>query len=116
LSAERYKLITCFLPSGRAAEVLERLRKEHGLTSGSYHHARGVGTGTRRARRTYLASEREVITVLAAERQADEIFRFLFFAAGLDEPRAGMIFMERAVRAAPYVMPEVTPEEAGAAD
>jgi len=102
---ERYKLITCFLPSGRGAGVLERLRREHGLGSAFYHHARGVGTGTKRTRRSFAASEREVITVLVSAPQADEVFRFMFFAAGLDEPRAGMIFMERAARAAPLVLP-----------
>ena len=106
MAAERYKLITCFLPSGRGAAVLELLRKEHGVASVSYHHARGVGTGTRRAGRTLLAAEREVITALVPEAMADEVFRFLFFAAGLDEPKAGMILMERALRAAPYIMPE----------
>jgi hypothetical protein len=103
--AERYKLITCFLPSGRASGVLERLRREHGLGSASYHHARGVGTGTKRTRRSFAAAEREVITVMVPAAQADEIFRFLFFAAGLDEPRAGLIFMEHMVRAAPLVLP-----------
>jgi hypothetical protein len=103
--AERFKLITCFLPSGRASGVLERLRREHGLGSASYHHARGVGTGTKRTRRSFAAAEREVITVMVPAAQADELFRFLFFAAGLDEPRAGLIFMEHMVRAAPLVLP-----------
>jgi hypothetical protein len=102
---ERFKLITCFLPSGRGAGVLDRLRREHGVGSAFYHHARGVGTGTKRTRHSYVAAEREVITVLVPAAQADEVFRFMFFAAGLDEPRAGMIFMERAARAAPLVVP-----------
>lgn len=108
---ERFKLITCFLPSGRGAGVLDRLRREHGVGSAFYHHARGVGTGTKRTRHSYVAAEREVITVLVRAAQADEVFRFMFFAAGLDEPRAGMIFMERAARAAPLVVPAAS--EAG---
>jgi hypothetical protein len=108
---ERFKLITCFLPSGRGAGVLDRLRREHGVGSASYHHARGVGTGTKRTRHSYVGAEREVVTVLVPAAQADEVFRFMFFAAGLDEPRAGMIFMERAARAAPLVVPAAS--EAG---
>jgi hypothetical protein len=111
LAAERYRLITCFLPVGRAAEVLDRLRKEHGISSTLYHHARGVGVGTRRGR-TFLASEREVVTVLAPEARADELFRFLYFAAGLDAPNTGMVFMERVLRATPFVLPEIPEPQA----
>jgi hypothetical protein len=106
LPTEGHRLITCFLPSGRAIEVLERLRKEHGLASMAYHHARGVGTGTRRGRSSFFSSEREIITVLAPESRADELFRFLYFAAGLDAPNTGIIFMERLLRATPMVTPE----------
>jgi hypothetical protein len=111
LAAKRFKLVTCFLPAGRGMQVLERLRKEHDLTSLTYHHARGVGVGSRRASRSHIAAEREVITVLAPEAHADEIFRFLFFAAGLDEPNTGMVLMERVLRASPFVVPEL-PEAA----
>lgn len=112
MAAERFKLITCFLPSGRAMEVLERLRKEQRLNSLTYHHARGVGSGTRRGRRSFVAAEREVITVLVPEARADEIFQLLFFAAGLDAPNTGMVFMERVLRASPFALPEV-PEAQG---
>lgn len=111
MAAERFKLITCFLPSGRGMEVLERLRKEQGLNSLLYHHARGVGSGTRRGRRSFVAAEREVITVLAPEGRADELFHLLFFAAGLDEPNTGMIFMERVLRASPFELPAVPQEQ-----
>jgi hypothetical protein len=108
---ERYKLITCFLPAGRALEVLERLRKERNLASMLYHHARGVGVGTRRGGRSFFAAEREVITVLAPQGRADELFRFLYFAAGLDKPNTGMVFVERVLRATAFALPEI-PEQA----
>lgn len=107
MAAERYKLITCFLPSGRAMDVLERLRAEHGLTSLMYHHARGVGVGTRRGWGGHVAAEREVITVLAPQASAEDIFQYLFRAAGLDEPNTGMVFMERVIRATPFELPRV---------
>lgn len=107
MAIERFKLVTCFLPAGRAIEVLERLRKEHGLDSILYHHARGVGVGTRRGRDSAVAAEREVISVLAPEARAEEIFRFVFFAAGLDEPNTGMVLMERVLRASPFELPEI---------
>ncbi len=107
MAAERYKLITCFLPSGRGMAVLERLREERGLTNLLYHHARGVGVGSRRGWGSYVAAEREVITVLAPQASAEELFQFLFHAAGLDEPNTGMVFMERVIRASPFELPEI---------
>ena len=101
----RGRLITCFLPSGNALGVLERLREEHGHHSMVYHHARGVGTGTRAGRRRVVAAERDVITVLVPEARADELFRFLFHACGLDKPNSGMIFMEKVLRSAGVVPP-----------
>ena len=110
---EQSRLITAFLPSGRATGVLERLRKEHGLSSMAYHHARGVGTGTRRGRSAFVSAEREVITVLVEESRADDIFRFLYYAAGLDAPNTGIVFMERILRMSAMVEPETgaKPEE-----
>ncbi|TAK44655.1 MAG: hypothetical protein EPO27_12145 [Betaproteobacteria bacterium] len=107
MAIRRFRLLTCFLPAGRALAVLERLRKEHDLTSLLYHHARGVGVGSQRGWRSYVAAEREVISVLAPEARADELFRFLFFAAGLDEPNSGMVLMERVLRASPFELPEI---------
>jgi len=103
---ERSRLITAFLPSGRATGVLERLRKEHGLSSMAYHHARGIGTGTRRGRNTFVSTEREVITVLVPDAQADEIFRIIYYAAGLNAPNTGLVFMERVLRMSAMIEPE----------
>lgn len=107
----RYKAVTCFLPAGRAQAVLERLRKEKDLTSSYYHHARGSGLSTRRdkARPEYV--EREMITVLTPAERADEIFRFLFYAAGIDQPHAGMVMMTDAPHAEMLVLPEDIPDE-----
>ena len=109
MHSPRSKLITCFLATGRALDLIERLRKVHGVSSASYHHARGVGTGSRRGTRAFFSTEREVITVLVPEDQADEIFRFMFYEAGLDAPNTGMIFIERALRASPCVLPQDAP-------
>ena len=103
------RLITCFLPAGDALGVLERLRDELGHHSMAYHHARGVGTGTRSGRRRVVAAERDVITVLAPADRADELFRFLFHACGLDKPNSGMIYMEKVLRSAGVVPPEDSP-------
>lgn len=107
-----YKLITCFLPAGKGKEVLDGLRKQKGMLSAYVHHARGAGVDARRASgKTPLYVEREVISVLAPAHQADEIFEYLYFAAGLDQPHAGMILMEKAIRGVECHLPTDLPEE-----
>lgn len=106
-----YKTITCFLPAGRAQEVLERLRKEQGVPSAYSYHARGAGLATRRdkARPEYV--EREMITALVPVERADEIFRFIFFAAGIDQPHAGMVLMTTAPCAEMLCLSDEIPDE-----
>ena len=108
----RFKLIHCFLPAGVAAGVMERLYAEKGIASTFHHHARGGGISTRKGRESFHYLEREIATVLVPEDRADEIFEFLFFAAGINQPHAGMILMEKSLLAKPLVLPEEGPEQA----
>ena len=99
---QRYKLITCIIPSGHALELLERLRSEQGMTSAYAHHARDVVSRTGGRGRT-IADESEVVSVLVAEDAADRMFELLHQAAAIGSPEGGLIFMERmlAARASP---------------
>jgi len=99
---QRYKLITCIIPSGHALQLLERLRSEQGVTSAYAHHARDVVSHAGGRGRT-IADESEVVTVLVAEDDADRMFELLHQAAGIGSPEGGLIFMERmlAARASP---------------
>ena len=99
---QRYKTITCVVPSGHALELLERLRAERGMTSAYAHHARDVAAHTSSRGQT-IADESELVTVLVAAEEADQMFEFLHQAAGIGEPEGGLIFMERtlAARASP---------------
>lgn len=107
-----HKVITCVLPAGRGREVLARLRKEKALVSASVHHARGVGAETlRRRRRARFFTEKDVLVALAPAEEADAIFEFIYYAAGIGEPHTGVIFMERAFRAAPMLAPDLPDEE-----
>ena len=94
-----YRVITCVMPAGRGAEVLEILRREQGVVSASLHHARGIGTRSLRRHRAY-ADEKQVITALVVAGQGDAVFELLYFAAGIDTPHAGMVMMGHAFRAA----------------
>jgi hypothetical protein len=95
MNSRRFKQITCIMPTGRALPALNALRQEKKVIDVAHHHARGVGT--RRGRGRYV--ECEVVTVLVDEASADDVFSFLYRAAGLDQPHQGMMFMSGPQRA-----------------
>lgn len=109
--ASLYKTITCFLPAGRAQGVLERLRKEQGVPSAFAYHARGAGLATRRDKSRPEYVEREMITALVPAERADEIFRFIFLAAGINEPHSGMVLMTTAPFAKALCLTDDIPDE-----
>lgn len=102
----RFKVIHCILPAGRAHAVLERLRLEKGIADVFFHHSRGGGISTRKGRESFRYVERDIATVLVPEARADEIFAFLYYAAGIDQPHAGMVLMEKTRVAMPMSLPE----------
>ena len=105
---QELRVITCIMPAGGAAEVLRGLRRELGVISACAHHARGIGT--RNLRHHGYVDEKQVLTALVSEEHADDVFSYLYFAAGLDQPHAGMVMMGRALRGA-GVVPLPEPED-----
>ena len=93
-----YRIVTCVMPAGRGAEVLEILRRELGVVSASIHHARGIGT--RSLRHRVYSDEKQILTAVIAAEQGDAVFRLIYVAAGLNAPHAGMVMMGHAFRAA----------------
>ncbi|NJD34498.1 MAG: hypothetical protein FIA96_06630 [Betaproteobacteria bacterium] len=93
-----YKVITCVMPAGRGAAVMETLRREQGVVSASVHHARGIGTHSLRHR--VYSDEKQVLTAVVAAEHGDAVFELIYFAAGINAPHAGMVMMGHAFRAA----------------
>ncbi len=89
----RCKTITCIMPAGRGREVHNRLMREHGVLSATTHHARGLGTDTMRRRRVLVGEEKDVLVALVLAARADELFAFLYEAAHIEEPHAGLLLM-----------------------
>jgi nitrogen regulatory protein PII len=104
-----HRLITCVMPAGRGLELIEQLR-ELGVTSAQVHHARGVGQSSKRRRGVSLYAEREVVQALVAAARADEVFEFLYAAAEIGRPHAGMLFMEKVAHGIPLVLPDLPDE------
>lgn len=109
---QSFKVVTCFLPAGRGKEILAALRKQKDLSSAFVHHARGAGVESVHGNKAPFYVEREVISVLVPAEQANEIFEFLYFTAGLDRPHAGMVLMEKAIRGMACSLPAGMSDEA----
>lgn len=101
-----YRIITCIMPAGRGAEVMETLRRELGVVSTSLHHARGIGTQSLRHR--VYSDEKQVLTAMVAADEADAVFELIYFSAGLNLPHAGMVMMGQVFRAAGLESPVST--------
>lgn len=104
-----YRIITCIMPAGGGAEVLETLRREQGVVSASIHHARGIGTHSLRHR--VYSDEKQVITAVVAAEKGDAVFELIYFTAGIDAPHAGMVMMGHAFRAAGTALLPVVGED-----
>ena len=81
------KMIACILPKGRARALQQSLVDEKNIHGGNFHYGRGVGRDSHiRDRGIGEQQEREIFEVVVSAEQADEIFEFIFFEAGMDEP------------------------------
>ncbi|MGB0712637.1 MAG: hypothetical protein ACPGUC_03655 [Gammaproteobacteria bacterium] len=106
------KVITCILPKGRAKPLLELLSLEKGLTTANVHYARGAGRITPLTHRGIgETTEKEILTVSVSAELADELFEEIFFAAGINQPHGGLMYMHALTAASGFQLPDV-PEEA----
>ena len=106
------KLITCVLPKGIAANVIEQLKSEHGIYTANKNNARGVGKITPLAYRGIGAqSEKEILTVEVPENVADKIFEFIYETANINRPHGGLIYMSKLNRATVFKLPEIPVED-----
>ncbi len=100
---ERPRFITCVMPKGKAIDVERRLHEEKGLDSVNISSGRGGGKRGR--------LEVDIMTVVVNAHRAEEIFEFIYYAAGVDEYHGGFMYQGRAVMASKYELPKVDEEE-----
>lgn len=109
--SNRYKVITCILPLGRAMRVVKVLVKEDGLTAIDVYYARGVGRLTPlRHRGIGETAEREILRVAVPADQADDYFHYIYELAAINRPHGGLIFMQSLSAATDFLLPDL-PEE-----
>ena len=112
MATNGHKLITCLLPLRVALPLVKSLETEKGIATAHVGNARGVGKLTSSARRQLGdQTEKQVLTVVVDESEADDIFSFLYFEGGINEPHGGMIFMSPVETYVPLILPDVPEEE-----
>lgn len=107
----QHKLITSILPKGTGIDVLKKLREEKGIITANVDSARGMGHLTPEAHRGIgEQSEKEILNVVIAADQADEIFEYIYAVAEINKPHGGLIYMTGIQQASPYVLPDLPDE------
>lgn len=105
------KLITCFLPKGRASAIERLVIERFGLRSANFHHARGVGRFTPLAARGIgEQQEKQILEISVPAGIADEVFEVIFTEGDMNRPHGGILFVTRLVRASRMELPELPPE------
>jgi hypothetical protein len=107
LSNSPMMLITCILYRSAGVQLLQALF-DRGIFSASMQNARGTAVGDTTDSKGFLQEfQKEIVTILVKESEADEIFEFAFHSAQIDRPYGGLLYMQRLDHAAPIVNPQI---------
>ncbi len=113
MTTDGHKLITCLLPCGVALPLARALKSEKGIVTAHIGNARGVGKfASADHRRLGGETEKQILTVVVDEQDAEDIFTFIYFEAEINRPHGGLIFMSRADKFIPLILPDVPEERA----
>lgn len=100
-------LITCIVQKGEADNVV-KAAVEAGVGGATIHYARGTGMKERLGLLgVAVESEKEVINFLVSAEMTDKIFETIYFAAKLDTPGMGIVFVTPVTKAGSYVPEEI---------
>jgi nitrogen regulatory protein PII len=106
------KLITCILPKGLALPILIKLRDEKNINRANINSARGMGKITPLAYRGVGGqAEKEILSIIVKEEQADDVFYYIFEEADIDRPHGGIIYMRKLDMSTLYTLPADLPIE-----
>lgn len=100
-------MITCIVQRGKADEVVQAAQDAGAQGATIYY---GYGSGVRERLGILglaVEVEKEVITILVADEQLDRIFERMYFAAELDVPGAGIIYVSKLEKAATFIPKDV---------
>ena len=92
--------------------VLKQLKEELDIVACNINHARGSGRFSPLADRGVgEQTEKEILSVVVDEAQAEAVFDFIYHAAKIDRPHGGLVFQSALGLASHYQIPAELPAE-----
>lgn len=105
------KLLTCVMPKGSGLPLLRRLADDLGIVTATLHSARGFSGKGRGG--VFDRMEKDILTVVADDGRADEIFLWLYREARVAAEQGRLLLMGPLLGATPFRMPEGVAREHG---
>ena len=100
-------MITCVVQRGKAEAVVQAAQ-DAGAQGATIYYGHGSGIRERLGLLGLAVDvEKEIITILCGDDQLDRIFEKMYFAAELDLPGAGIIYVTQLEKAATFVPKEI---------
>ena len=100
-------MITCVVQRGKAEAVVQAAQ-DAGAQGATIYFGSGSGIRERLGLLGLAVDvEKEIITILVGDDQLDRIFERMYFAAELDLPGAGIIYVTKLDKAATFVPEEI---------
>jgi nitrogen regulatory protein PII len=100
-------MITCVVQRGKAENVVQAAQ-DAGAQGATIYYGHGSGMRERLGLLGLAVDiEKEIITILVGDDQLDRVFERIYFAAELDLPGAGIIYVTKLDKAATFVPKEV---------
>ena len=109
-------LITCIVQRGRADKIV-LAAQDAGAQGATVNYAQGVGVRERLGvMGLAIEVDKEVISIIVANDQADRVFEAMYLAGELDTPGMGIMTLAALEKIATYIPLELVEKLAGKAD
>ncbi len=109
-------LITCIVQRGTADKIV-RAAQDAGAQGATINYAQGVGVRERLGvMGLAIEVDKEVISIIVANDQADRVFEAMYLAGKLDTPGMGIMTLAALEKIATYIPLELVERLTGKAD
>ncbi|KJR43672.1 Nitrogen regulatory protein PII [Candidatus Magnetoovum chiemensis] len=107
------KIIVCYLPLGKAKKVMAELKNQKNIITANVNRARSAIriSALDRTHEIEQSVERDILSVVVNQEDADEIFDLIYEQANIDEPHGGFMFITGLDRATLFTLPDSIYEE-----